>query len=260
MTDKIKISSLIIAKNEEKNIARCIKSQLFCIDEIIVLVDKSTTDKTREIASAFEKVRCIEVEWKGYAATKQEGLSYTSNQWVFWVDADEEFTPELVDELIEFKDRNHSHDVFEVARRAYFLGRWIKHSGWYPGYVERLFDKTKVKFSTNDVHEYLVYEGESGNLDGDLNHYTDPSIEHYYTKFNHYTSLAARDLRQKGKGLGLSDLLLRPLFIFIKMYIIKRGFLDGRQGLILAVFSANYVFTKYAKYWELRMNNPEPEE
>lgn len=252
MTDNLKISSLIIAKNEEKNIARCIKSQLFCIDEIIVLVDKSTTDNTLAIASSFEKVRCYEVEWKGYAATKQEGLGYTTNQWVFWIDADEELTPELVDELIEFKGRNHSHEVFEVARRAYFLGRWIKHSGWYPGYVERLFDKTKVRFSSNDVHEYLVYDGESGTLEGDLNHYTDPSIEHYYTKFNHYTSLASKDLRSKGKAVSISDLLLRPFFLFIKMYILKLGFLDGRQGLILAVFSANYVFTKYAKYWELR--------
>lgn len=251
MADKLKISSLIIAKNEEKNIGRCIKSQLFCIDEIIVLVDSGTTDRTAEIASSFEKVVCRQVEWKGYGVTKQEGLALASNDWIFWIDADEELTPELSDEINEFKVREHHCPVYELPRRAFFLGKWIKHSGWYPGYVERIFNKKQARFSPSGVHEHLVYEGESGRLEHDLNHYTDPSIEHYYTKFNNYTSLAASDLMNAGKTSGMSDLIIRPLFIFLKMYILRQGFLDGKEGFLLAVFSANYVFTKYAKHWEL---------
>ncbi|MBV6510570.1 MAG: hypothetical protein FMNOHCHN_00045 [Ignavibacteriaceae bacterium] len=254
MADKLKISSLIIAKNEEKNIGRCIKSQLFCIDEIIVLVDSATTDRTAEIASGFEKVVCRTVEWKGYGVTKQEGLSLATNDWIFWIDADEELTPELIDEITEFKEREHHCAVYELPRRAYFLGKWIRHCGWYPGYVERLFNRQKARFSTNGVHEHLIYEGEPGRLEADLNHYTDPSIEHYYTKFNTYTSLAAADLKKAGRKTGISDLLLRPVFLFLKMYIFRRGFLDGREGFLLAVFSANYVFTKYAKHWELSRN------
>ena len=132
------------------------------------------------------------------------------------------------------------------------MGRWIKHSGWYPGRVVRLFNKNKARFSNNDVHEELIVNGETGSLKNHLEHYTDPDIEHYFKKFNSYTSLAAEELVRNGKRFKITDILLRPLFIFIKMYVLKRGFLDGVQGFILAVFSSAYVFTKYCKLWELK--------
>ena len=135
---------------------------------------------------------------------------------------------------------------------ANFLGRWIKHSGWYPGRVVRLFNKNKAHFNDNDVHEELIFNGSTGLLKNDLEHYTDPDIEHYFKKFNSYTSLAAEELVRKEKRFKLSDILLRPAFIFIKMYFLKLGFLDGIQGFILAVFSSAYVFTKYCKFWELK--------
>ncbi len=247
-----KISSIIIAKNEAENIGRCIESQLNCIDEIILIVDSQTTDNTAEIAGKFENVKIEITDWKGYSATKQFAVEKATNQWIFWIDADEEVTPELCDELNEWKKSGEEKfSAYKVARRAFFLGRWIKHSGWYPGRVTRLFNKHKARFNDNQVHEGLQVEGAIANLKNDLNHYTDPDIEHYYEKFNRYTSLAAEEMFKAGKTSALSDLIIRPLFLFFKMYILKKGFLDGKEGFMLAVFSSNYVFTKYAKLTEM---------
>jgi len=246
-----KLSSIIIAKNEEKNIGACIRSQIGLIDEIVVLVDESTTDKTEEIVKSFPDIIYKVVKWQGYSETKKMALEMTTNDWVFWIDADEAMTAELGKELAKFKESAHEFDAYSVPRKAYFLGKWIKHSGWYPGRVTRLFNKQVVNFSSNDVHEKLVVkEGRTGQLKYDLDHYTDHTIEHYFRKFNKYTSLAALELSRKGKKATIADILLRPLNIFIKMYFIKLGLLDGLHGFILAVFSTLYVFTKYCKLWE----------
>ncbi len=256
--NEIKISSIIIAKNEEKNISRCIESQLDCIDEIIVLVDEESIDKTLEISNSYSGVKAKKVKWEGYSKTKQNGVDSASYDWIFWIDADEALTTELKNEIIELKNKPPKYDLYSVPRKAFFLGRWIRHSGWYPGRVNRLFNKNKVKFSSHDVHEQLEYKGKIGSLKNDLKHYTDPNIEHYFEKYNCYTSLAANELFTKGKDFTIFDILLRPLVIFIKMYILKLGFLDGIQGFILAVFSSSYVFTKYCKLWEFK-NKPRGE-
>ena len=254
MTENIKISSIIVARDEEVNIRRCIESQLNCIDEIVVLVDDRTKDNTFELAKSFSKVKCEMIKWMGYSGTKQYAISLISNEWVFWIDADEVITPGLSIELNEFKNINPAHDAYSVPRIANFLGRWIKHSGWYPGRITRLFNKNNVKFSDRDVHEGLITDGNIGRFNSDLEHYTDPNIKHYFEKFNTYTTLAAEELHNKGKHFSIMDITLRPFFFFIKMYIIKRGFLDGIQGLILAIFSSAYVFVKYCKLWELKNN------
>lgn len=251
MPEELKISSIVIAKNEELNIKRCIESQLDVIDDIVVIVDSNTTDKTFEISSLYQKVSCEVAEWKGYAGSKNYAVSKTKYDWILWIDADEELTDELKHELNQFKKNVPVKNAYSVARRAYFLGRWIKHSGWYPSRVLRLFNKNFAKFNDKEVHENLTVVGSTGELKHDLNHYTDPSIEHYFKKFNSYTTLAAHDLHKGGKTVTMNDIIFRPLFIFFKMYIFKRGFLDGLHGFILAVFSSLYVFTKYAKLWEL---------
>lgn len=247
----MKLSSIIIAKDEESNIGRCIKSQVDVIDDIVVLVDSRTTDKTFEIATSFENVYAEKVEWKGYGTTKKYAISKTKNDWILWIDADEEITNELKNELLQFKNSSPEFNSYEVARRAFFLGKWIKHSGWYPSRVVRLFNKNYAEFNEKSVHENLVAHGRHGILKHDLNHYTDPSIHHYFNKFNNYTTLAANDLHAKGKHASISDIIIRPVFLFLKMYIFKLGFLDGLHGLILAVFSSVYVFAKYSKLWEL---------
>jgi len=248
----MRISSITIAKNEETNIARCIESLLESVDEIIVLVDEESSDKTLDIVKSYSNVKCKIVKWMGYAKTKQYGVSLCSNDWILWIDADEVVTKELAKELFGFKTSSPVFTAYSIPRKAFFLGRWIKHSGWYPGRVTRLFNKHDVKFSENDVHEHLLVKGETGELDSDLEHYTDPSIHHYFQKFNSYTTLAAEELFKSGKSFSVVDLLLRPIVMFIKMYFLKLGFLDGIQGFILAVFSSAYVFTKYCKFWELK--------
>jgi (heptosyl)LPS beta-1,4-glucosyltransferase len=248
----IKISSIIITKNEEANIARCITSQLKSIDEIIVIIDEETTDSTKEIVQSFPGVKYQVEKWRGYSGMKKFAVTLTTNEWVLWIDADEALTPQLSNEIFEFKNSAPQHTAYSFPRKAFFLGRWIEHSGWYPGRVVRLFNKTKAAFSDNDVHEHLRFEGTAGKFLNDIEHFTDPTIEHYFHKFNRYTSLAAEELQKKGKTFRLTDITVRPFFIFIKMYFIKRGFLDGIQGFILALFSASYVFTKYAKLWELK--------
>jgi len=252
MDEKNHISSIIIARDEELNIQRCIKSLIGVADDIVVIVDSRTKDKTAERASSFSNVNCEVVVWDGYARTKIYAVSKTKFEWVFWIDADEELTPELIDELKQFKCGVPAHNAFDVARRAFFLGKWIRHSGWYPSRVIRLFNKNAASFNEKEVHEHLSFQGTAGHLKHDLNHYTDPSINHYFIKFNSYTSLAAKELNEKGKTAGLADILLRPVFLFFKMYIFRLGFLDGLHGLVLAVFSSAYVFTKYAKLWELK--------
>jgi len=249
LTD-IKISSVVIALNEEKNIARCIESQLGCIDEIIVLVDLSTTDNTIEVIKKYPSVKYQLCEWKGYAETKERGVSMAENNWILWIDADEEITPQLKEELLLWKKSVPADKAYTIARKAFFMGRWIKHSGWYPGRVTRLFEKDSAHFSSKNVHEHLIVNGSVGELKNALNHYTDDSIRHYFNKFNKYTTLAADELSGKNKKFRKSDITIRPFLLFIKMYFIKRGFLDGIQGFMLAVFSSLYVFTKYSKLWE----------
>ena len=245
------LSSIIIAKDEENNLKRCIDSQQGIIDDIVVLVDSRSSDKTFEIASSYSNANCELIEWKGFGTTKNLAISRTKNDWVFWIDADEEITPELKEELISFKESKPALNSYSVARRAFFLGKWIKHSGWYPSRVVRLFNKNHARFNDKSVHENIEIDGATGTLKHDLNHYTDPSIKHYFKKFNVYTTLAAEDLYAKNKKVSILDIIIRPLFLFAKMYIFKLGFLDGLHGLILAVFSSAYVFTKYCKLWEL---------
>ena len=251
MENRNKISSIVIAKDEGQNIQRCLQSQLGCTDEIIVLVDENSTDNTLDIVKSFPEVKCEVVRWMGYAQTKQYAVSLTTNDWIFWIDADEVITHELSQELNEFKGSDNKFAAYDVPRLANFLGRWIRHSGWYPGRVTRLFNKRLSRFNQKDVHENLIIDGSTGSFSNNLLHYTDPTIRHYFQKFNNYTSLAADELIKQDKKFSLSDIIIRPSFIFVKMYLLKMGFLDGIQGFILAVFSSAYVFTKYCKFWEI---------
>lgn len=249
----MKISSITIAKDEERNIKKCISSLKSFVDEIIVLVDKNSSDKTLEIVKN-EDVKYEVVQWQGFAETKQYGVSLTSNNWVFWIDADETASKELQEELVEWKNNPPKFEAYSFPRKANFLGRWIEHSGWYPGRITRLFNKQKAKFNNSTVHEGLEIEGKVGQMQNDILHYTDPDIFHYFSKFNNYTSLAADELDSKNKKFKLSDILIRPGFLFLKMYLFRSGFRDGIQGFILAVFSSAYVFTKYCKLWEIQKN------
>ncbi len=245
-----KLSVITLAFNEETNIAECLATVRWA-DEIIV-VDSGSTDRTVALARQFTD-KVLTVEWRGYGATKNLALEHATGEWILWLDADERVPAELAAEMQEVLRSNDEVIAgYAVARRAYFLGRWIKHCGWYPGRVTRLFRRANARFTESNVHEQIVVDGRVAALKNDLLHYTDPSLQHYFHKFNRYTSLAAADLQAAGKKFSVLDLLLRPAFLFFKMYVVKRGFLDGIQGFILCVVSSAYVFTKYAKLWELQ--------
>ncbi len=243
------LAVIVITRNEERNIVDCLESVRW-VDEI-VLVDSTSTDKTVELAKIYTKKIFVR-DWTGYGPAKNFALEQVQSDWVLWLDADERVTPELTVEIRTLL-KNSSNDVrvFEVARRAYFLGKWIKHCGWYPGYVVRLFRKGSAKFNSSQVHEKLEFQGEPGRLKNDLLHYTDRNLFHYVEKFNRYTSLASEELYQRGKTASLYDLTVRPAFMFFKMYFIRLGILDGMHGFILSLLSSAYVFVKYAKTWEI---------
>ncbi|MFH0989811.1 MAG: glycosyltransferase family 2 protein, partial [bacterium] len=227
----------------------CIESVQWA-DEIIVIVDEKSNDKTEAIAQSFG-IQVFKRPWEGYGGTKNFGLSRSTGEWILWLDADERVTPELKRELLGvIKENSESVKAYSIPRKAYFLGKWIKHCGWYPGYVLRVFQRTAGKFSDHKVHERLDISGEMGYLRSDLLHYTDPNLFHYFEKFNRYTSLAADELELQRYHFKLSDILIRPVWKFLQMYIVRAGFLDGIQGFILCILSAGYVFSKYAKLWE----------
>ena len=243
----VELSAIVIAKNEAKNIDECLKSISF-VDEI-VFVDTGSEDETVTIAKKYTG-KVFVTEWKGYAGTKQYALEKATGKWILWLDADERITPRLAFEIREVI-KNTSLAGFRMPRKAFFLGRWIKHGGWYPGYVVRLFLKEKARFGEERVHERLIIDGPIGTLKAPILHYTDNSIHHYFEKFNVYTTLAAKDLSERGKSISIPEILFRSIHMFFKMYLLRAGFLDGMEGFILAVFSSFYVFTKYAKLWEL---------
>jgi glycosyltransferase involved in cell wall biosynthesis len=240
------ISAIIITYNEEKNIRDCIES-LKWADEIIV-VDAESQDRTAKTAEELG-VRTYSQKWQGYGKQKNYALGKATCDWILSIDADERVTPELAKEIQE-ELVNPSFSGYKIPRKAYFLGKWIRHGGWYPGYVLRLFQAGKARFAEKEVHEYLELNSKAGYLKNPLLHYTDDTLDHYLDKFCKYTSLASKELYVNGKRASLSDLFLRPILFFLKMYIAKCGFLDGIHGFILATLSSFYVFVKYAKLWE----------
>jgi glycosyltransferase involved in cell wall biosynthesis len=243
------LSVIVITHNEERHIDACLESVAWAND--IVVLDSESTDRTVPLASArTPKVHVL--PWMGYARMKQAALAFTVNEWVLWLDADERVGAELAAEIRSVLAAPPGETAgYEVARRAFFIGKWIRHCGWYPGYVVRLFRKSRGSFNDARVHEGLALTGPSSRLRNDLLHFTDETLYHYFDKFNRYTTLAAEEILTRGGSFSLYDLLVRPPFLFMKMYFLKGGFLDGVHGLVLSLASAAYVFCKYAKCWDL---------
>jgi len=243
------LSVIVITKNEERNIEDCLNSVRWAQE--IVVVDGGSEDRTLELARKFTSKVFVK-SWEGYGASKNFALEQCTGTWILWLDADERVTDELRKEIQATTGQEGTPSiVYEMPRKAFFLGKWIKHCGWYPGYVSRLFKKGAGRFSENKVHEKFEFNGEVGRLRSDLLHFTDPNLWHYLEKFNWYTTLAADEMLEKRTVFRLSQIIVRPVWVFIRMYVVRLGFLDGIQGFILCVLSSCYVFTKYVKLWEL---------
>jgi glycosyltransferase involved in cell wall biosynthesis len=247
------LTVITITLDEERNIVECLDSVRWA-DQIVV-IDSGSKDRTTELAKRFTP-DVYSITWEGYGHARNLALDHAAGEWILWLDADERVPAELAKEIRELVEKDEpGYNGYSVARRAYFLGKWIKHCGWYPSRVVRLFRKERGRFNETRVHERLELEGNVGLLRNDLLHYTDLSLQQYLAKFNKYTSLAAEEMAANGKPYRVWDLLVRPPFIFVKMYVLRLGFLDGVHGFILSVLSSAYVFSKYAKLWELERNS-----
>ena len=183
-------------------------------------------------------------------------MDAASGPWILILDADERLTPELRKEIAG-AIKEDTHNGFYVARKNFFIGRWIRHGGWWPDYTMRLFRKDKGRFEDREVHEKVVVDGSISRLKNPIEHYTYNSIAEFIQRSDRYSSLAAKELERKGFNSGPFDLIVRPAFTFTKMFFLRLGFLDGIHGLILAVLYGYYTFLKYAKVWEMRMKQGE---
>ncbi|MGE5692446.1 MAG: glycosyltransferase family 2 protein [Candidatus Zixiibacteriota bacterium] len=250
-----KISAVILTKNEERNLPRCLESVRWT-DEILIL-DSGSTDGTVEVAKKFN-AKVHQLPWEGFGKQKQKGVDLASGDWVLSIDADEVVTLELKAEITARLAADNGTVGYFFKRKAFFLDRFVTHGGWYPDWVLRLFKKEKGRFTPAAVHESVVLDGPSARLEANLLHYTDPDFSHYLAKLNRYTALSAKELFERGERGSLFKILANPAAKFFSQYFLKAGFLDGRAGFILAGASAFHVFSKYVKLWELSRGRVEP--
>jgi len=243
------ISATIITHNEGANIARAIRS-LSCADEVVV-VDSDSTDGTREIAETMG-ARVITHPFKGFAAQKNLSSSQARHDWILSLDADEELDPRAQAALLEWKRSEPSAAGYQFARRAQYLGRWILHSGWYPDFKLRLFDRRRGRWEGAYVHESVVVSGPAVTLPGEILHYTCDSLAEHRRRIEFYTELAAREMYDRGDRVSLLKRTLGPPWIFLNTYVFRLGMLDGAPGYLIARMAAHYVRRKYAKLEEMR--------
>lgn len=237
------LSVIIITKNESQNIRACIESVKWA-DEIIV-VDSGSTDNTVAICREFTQY-VYSHDWPGFGIQKNRALSYASKDWVLSLDADERITPELRAE-IETTLRAGKAQGYEVPRLSSFCGRFMHHSGWYPDYVLRLFRRGAAHFSDNLVHEKLLMESKPGRLKNLMLHYAFENLEEVMHKTNQYSTAGAQMQFLRGRSSSLSGAVVRGLWSFVRTYVLRAGFLDGREGFILAVSNAEGTYYRYLK-------------
>lgn len=242
------LSVAIITFNEEQRLGDCLKSLSFA-DEIIV-VDSYSTDKSRSIAKSFG-AKVTKQHWQGFGRQKQMAIDLCSNRWVLIVDADERIPPETVNEIGHQLSRSHECAAFQLPRKNYFLQRWIKHAGWWPDYVVRLFDKNCCKMDDCLVHESIVVTGKLGTLSTPIIHHATKNLAHTMEKMNRYSSAGAREMYQKGQRASYGKAFSRGAWAFFYNYFVRKGFLDGGPGFLIAISDAVNKFFKYAKLVEL---------
>jgi len=243
------VSIIILTKNEEHNISDCIKSANWA-NEIIVY-DSCSTDKTRGIAENLGANVIEDSVWDGYGKQRIKAQQHAKSDWILMLDADERITDELQLEIQEKIRLNNTNVVYAIPRLSFCFGRFIRHSGWYPDYVYRLYPRDKTSYNDAMLHEKLCIP-KTMHIEKchfDLLHFTYKDINHYLVKSAHYAAIWAKDKHNSGKNTNLTVASLHGLGCFVKMYIIRRGFLDGKQGLLLALLSAHSTFVKYADLW-----------
>lgn len=244
----MKLSGTIVTLNEERNIARAMES-MRCCDEILV-VDSGSTDRTRTIANGLG-ARVIEQPWLGYAQQKNHAASHASFDWILSLDADEVLSESLEAEIWKLKNDGPNQPAYNMPRMAQYMGRWIKHSGWYPDRKVRLYDRRAARWTGEYVHESVAVDGAVGQFDSGILHFTCDSLSEHLRTMDRYTTLAARELMAHGRDASMGHLIFSPPWTFVRTYVFQSGFRDGFPGFTIAWMAALYTFLKYAKAREL---------
>lgn len=251
MTSKLSVT--IVTYNEARNIRRTLESVIWA-DEIIV-VDSGSTDDTVRICNE-NKAKVFSHERVGIAEVKNVAIEKATGEWILSLDADEPIEPALAEEIRALiSSPTRSYDGYRIPRRTFFLGKEMKHGGWYPDYNLRLFRKEKGRFEERAVHEAVKMRGATGVTRYAIEHYAYPNIALFLSKMNTYSSLAINVMAEKGIGLyqaSWMNIVFRPVFTFVYKYFFRLGFLDGKHGLIINLLHSYYVFAKYAKAWEYK--------
>jgi glycosyltransferase involved in cell wall biosynthesis len=247
--EKVPLAVAIITKNEEENIRSCLQSLSFAGQ--IVIVDSGSTDKTLEIAAEFD-CEIYSEEWRGFGPQKQLAIEKCRQPWILVLDADERIPPDTADIIKKIvTDSNVKEAGFSFPRKNYFQGRWIKHAGWWPDRIIRLFRKEAGRMTTAIVHESVEVQGMVGALDAVIDHYTESRLGKIIQKIDKYSTLGAEAAFREGKKSSTGGAFMRAFFTFVQDYFFRLGILDGMPGLTLAVTDSVNKFFKYAKLSEL---------
>jgi len=244
-----KISAYIIAYNEEEKIAAAVKSVLWA-DEVIV-ADSHSTDRTAEIAEELG-ARVVQLPFTTFGRLRNDAIAACAHDWIFSLDADERCTPEAEREIRQIIDSDDAREAYYVPRRNYFMGRWIRHCGWYPDYRQpQLFRKGALVFEGQDeVHESYEVKGSIGHMNAAIWQFPYRNLEQLLDKANRYSSLGAAKLSRKGFRGGMAHALWHAIGAFLRIYVLKLGFLDGWAGFVIALGNFEGVFYRYAKHVE----------
>jgi glycosyltransferase involved in cell wall biosynthesis len=240
-----RLSVILITHNEAGNIAACLNSVAFA-DECIV-VDSGSTDGTGEIARSLGAQVVVTTDWPGFGAQKNRALALATGTYVFSIDADERVTPELAASIRRVVAEGSTDAGYELSRLSNFCGQWMRHGDWYPDRVLRLFKREAGRFSNDLVHERLIVDGRIARLEGELQHHSMPTLESALDKMNRYSSGRAADKVAAGRRGGLGSALAHGVWAFLRCYILRRGCLDGRLGLVLAIYVAEGTYYRYLK-------------
>jgi glycosyltransferase involved in cell wall biosynthesis len=243
------LSVIIIARDEEEAIGAALDSVAFA-DEIVV-VDSGSRDRTLEIARSRGAKVIETTDWPGFGAQKNRALDHATHDWVLSLDADERVTPELRAEIEAVVKGSARPDAYDVPRLSSYCGRYLRHGGWWPDYVTRLFRREKARFSDDLVHERLVVNGTTARLKAHLLHEAFEDLEEVLRKVDQYSTANARMMHARGKRGSLASAILHGGWAFFRTYVLRAGFLDGRHGFMLAVSNAEGTYYRYLKLMRL---------
>ncbi len=247
------LSVILITRNEEANLDDCLAS-LEGIAQQIVVVDTNSSDRTLEIAKRYGAAISQPPDWPGFGPQKNRALDLANGQWVLSLDADERLTPALKSEILTAIQHSADVDCFAISRLSWYCGRFIRHSGWSPDYVDRLFKRGTARFSNDLVHERLIPHGQVAKLENPMLHFSFMNYSQVLQKLDRYSTASAEQAFAQGKTSSPLKAVLHGAWSFFRTYILRAGFLDGPQGFALAVSNGQGTYYRYIKLWQLNQD------